>query len=150
MACLQMILGARGDDPVPSLDELGEGATRHGGYREGAERLPGPLIYAGFVAFTAAELGLPARVVAPLSLEELIAAVAGDEVVLASVSVEIRERGPAPARRGGHLVLVFDADGSRLRLHDPGERGGRGEWLETAEFEPFFAGRGIAVALPRG
>jgi len=150
MACLQMILAARGDDQVPPLEELGERCTRHGGYRAGTGRLPGPLIYAGFVDFVGAELGLAARVAAPLALEELIAAVADDEVVLASVSVEIRERAPAPARRGGHLVLVFDADGSRLRFHDPSERGVRGQWLEAPEFERFFAGRGIAVELPRG
>jgi hypothetical protein len=50
-------------------------------------------------------------------------------------------------RRGGHLVLVFDCDGERLRFHDPA--GERGRWLAAAEFAPFFAGRGIAVRLPR-
>jgi hypothetical protein len=144
MACLQMILAARGD-AVPTLAELGRRATAHGGYEE---RPFGPLIYAGFVAFVAAELDLRARVAAPLSLEELASAAAGDEVVLASVSSEIRDLPAAPARRGGHLVLVFDADAERLCFHDPA--GSAGVWLETAAFEPFFAGRGIAVALPRG
>lgn len=144
MACLQMILAAR-REPVPPLPELGRRCMRHGGY---ADQPFGPLIYAGFVAFLAAELGIEARVAAPLGLEELCEAVAGDEVVLASVSSEIRES-PAPAtRRGGHLVLVFDSDGERLRFHDPAGECGR--WLAMADFEPFFAGRGIAVRLPRG
>jgi len=150
MACLQMILGARGEE-VPPLVELGRRCMRYGGYerRPRRSRGYGPLVYAGFVEFVTAELALEARVAAPLALDELARAVAGDEVVLASVSSEIRERAPEPARRGGHLVLVFDADGDgeRLCFHDPsGERAG---WIETAEFERFFAGRGIAVALPR-
>lgn len=143
MACLQMIIAARGE-PVPPLPELGRRCMRHGGY---ADQPFGPLIYAGFVAFVAAELDIEARVAAPLELAELCAAVAGDEVVLASVSSEIRDLPAAPTRRGGHLVLVFDCDGDCLRFHDPA--GERGRWLALADFEPFFAGRGIAVRLPR-
>jgi hypothetical protein len=153
MACLQMILAARGD-PVPPLVELGRRCTRHGGYEERPARGYGPLIYAGFVAFVGAELGLRARVAAPLPLDELVDAVRGDEVVLASVSVEIRDLAPAPARRGGHLVLVVDADErGRLCFHDPsGHRPERASavWVGEDEFERFFAGRGIAVTLPRG
>jgi hypothetical protein len=152
MACLQMILAARGD-PVPPLVELGWRCTGHGGYEERPARGYGPLIYAGFVSFVTAELGLDARVAAPLALDELVAAVRGDEVVLASVSVEIRELAPSPARRGGHLVLVYDVDDDgRLRFHDPsGDRPqtAQGVWLAAAEFERFFSGRGIAVTLPR-
>ena len=110
----------------------------------------GPLIYAGFVAYAAAEHGLRARVAAPLTIDGLIEAVSGDEVVLASVSAEIRDLPPAPARRGGHLVLVVDAGADRrtLAFNDPaGERGT--VWLERADFERYFAERGIAVALPR-
>ncbi len=150
MACLQMILGARGDD-VPALAELGRAAQAYGAYAAEPQRVGyGPLIYAGFVEFVAAEHGLAARVVAPLTVDRLIASVSGDEVVLASVSAEIRDLPTGPARRGGHLVLVFDAsaDGGRLRFLDPaGEPGG--VWLERAVFERYFAGRGIAVALAR-
>ena len=111
MACLQMILAARGD-AVPPLVELGQRCTRHGGYaRAGPASGYGPLIYAGFVAFVGAELGLRARVAAPLELERAARGGRGDEVVLASVSVEIRAlRAARPTRRGGHLVLVIDAD----------------------------------------
>jgi len=148
MACLQMILAARGER-APGIEELGERCTRHGGYRGGAHELPGPLIYAGFVAFASAELGLRARVAAPLALDELLGMAAGEEVVLASVSAEICSLAPAPERRGGHLVLVYDADprAGSLRFHDPA--GGAGVRLAAAEFERFFAGRGIAVTLAR-
>ena len=154
MACLQMILAARGED-VPPIAVLGRDCIRYGGYEERPARGYGPLHYAGFVDFVAAELGLAARVAAPLALDALTDAVAGDEVVLASVSVEIRDRAAAPTRRGGHLVLVIDADdsGRRLRFHDPSgdhERNARGVWLDISEFERFYAQRGIAVTLPRG
>jgi hypothetical protein len=153
MACLQMILEARGE-PVPPLAELGRRAVEYGGYEARPPRGFGPLIYAGFVEFVAAEFGLAARVAAPLPLAELLRAVAADEVVLASVGVEIRTLAPEPARRGGHLVLVIDcsADGSRVCFHDPsGDRpqSARAVWLERETFARFYAERGIAVTLPR-
>jgi len=154
MACLQMILDARGEGPVPPLAELGRRAIAYGAYEARPARGFGPLIYAGFVEFVAAEFDLRARVAAPLGLAELIATVAADEVVLASVSNEIRALPWRPVRRGGHLVLVFEAsaDGRRLRFHDPagdGPHNTGGVWLERDAFERFYAGRGVAVTLPR-
>jgi hypothetical protein len=154
MACLQMILAARGGE-VPPLAELGRRAIRHGAYEAEPARGFGPLIYAGFVDFVAAEFELDARVAAPLALDELAAAVAGDEVVLASVSAEIRSLTQAPARRGGHLVLVIErsVDGSAICFHDPaGDAPGssRAVWLGLYAFARFYAGRGVAVRLPRG
>jgi len=142
MACLQMILAARGE-PEPGIPELGLRCMRYGGY-EGSF---GPLIYAGFVEFVGAELGLEARVAAPLALGELLDAVRGDEVVLASVASEIRTPAATPARRGGHLVLVIDAVDDALCFHDPA--GDAGVWLSDEVFERFYAGRGIGVTLAR-
>ncbi|HXR14508.1 MAG TPA: hypothetical protein VN740_07585 [Solirubrobacteraceae bacterium] len=154
MACLQMILAARGDAAVPPLAELGRRAIGHGAYEAEPPRGFGPLIYAGFVGFVAAEFGLRARVAAPLELGALAEAVAGEEVVLASVSAEIRALAAAPARRGGHLVLVIErsSDGRRICFHDPAgdsPRRARGVWLALEEFERFYAHRGVAVTLPR-
>ena len=97
MACLQMILAARGDS-VPPLVNLARDCTRYGGYDE-HPRGYGPLIYAGFVDYVTAELGLSARVAAPLPLRGLLDAVRGEEVVLASVSSEIRTLAPRPGPR---------------------------------------------------
>lgn len=154
MACLQMILAARGEE-VPPLAQLGRRAIGYGAYEAEPPLGFGPLIYAGFVDFVGAELGLRARVAAPLGLSELAEAVAGEEVVLASVSAEIRKLARAPARRGGHLVLVVErsGDGEGICFHDPAGNdpdNTRGVWLGLEEFERFFAGRGVAVALPRG
>jgi len=153
MACLQMILGARGE-PVPPLAELGRRAIAYGAYEAAPARGFGPLIYAGFVDFVAAEFNLRARAAAPLTLAELLAAVRGDEVVLASVSVEIRALPDQPRRRGGHLVLVIDVspDGRRVCFHDPaGDRphSSRRVWLERELFGRYYADRGVAVELPR-
>ena len=151
MACLQMILAARGDS-VPPLVNLARDCTRYGGYEEHPRGGYGPLIYAGFVEYVTAELGLSARVAAPLPLPGLLDTVRGEEVVLASVSSEIRTLAPAPARRGGHLVLVVDAGDDRVCFHDPAGHhaaAARAVWLETEVFERFYAARGIAVTLAR-
>ena len=153
MACLQMILAARGE-VVPPLAELGRRAIGYGAYEARPARGFGPLIYAGFVDFVGAEFGLQARVAAPLELDDLLSAVAADEVVLASVGADIRALPAQPARRGGHLVLVVDvsADRSRLCFHDPAgdpPARARGVWLERDVFARFYAGRGIAVTLAR-
>ena len=121
MACLQMILAARGEPQIAPIAELGRRAISYGAYEAEPAAGFGPLIYAGFVTFADAEFGLRARVAAPLSLEELAAAVAGDEVVIASVSAPA---GDTPATS-------------------------EGVWLDRADFERFYAGRGIAVQLPR-
>src|SRR4051795_3999338 len=89
MACLQMVLAAHGQ-PVPGLAELRRRCERHGGYRADGRK---GLHYAGFVRFLDSELGLSARVAAPLPLADLLDAAAGDEVVLASVHKTIRGPG---------------------------------------------------------
>ena len=152
MACLQMILAARGESQIAPIAELGRRAIPFGAYEAEPPAGFGPLIYAGFVAFADAQFGLRARVAAPLSLDELAAAASGDEVVIASVSAEIRALAPDPARRGGHLVLVHDFADGRVRFHDPAgdtPASSAGVWLDLAEFARFYAGRGIAVELPR-
>lgn len=148
MACLQMVLAAHGR-PVAGLAELWRRCERYGGYRPDGR---GGLIYAGLVAFAQAELGLRARVAAPLSLADLLAAVRGDEVVIASAHKSIRRAGPSGGR-GGHLVLVIDADDERLYFHNPsGDTPAtrRGVWMDASRFASFYAERAIAVELPRG
>lgn len=147
MACLQMVLAAHGR-AVPGLTELWRRCETYGGYRPDGR---GGLIYAGLVAFADAELGIRARVAAPLPLGELIATVAGDEVVIASVHKYIRRADP-PVARGGHLVLVTDAVDGRVCFHNPsGDTPAtrRNVWMDAERFGGFYAERGIAIELPR-
>jgi hypothetical protein len=153
MACLQMLLGALGR-PSAGLVELGRDCERYGGYRTREDGGLDGLYYAGFAAFVMSELGLDARVAAPLRLADLVQAVAGDHVVLASVNKAIRTPAEPPPGRGGHLVLVIDADPALRRLcfhnpsgHHPSTQ--RNVWLDTERFQPFYASRGIAVRLAR-
>ena len=147
MACLQMVLAAHGR-PVPGLAELWVRCAGYGGYRPDGRK---GLHYAGLKAFADAELGIPVRVAAPMPVEELLATVRGDEVAFASVHREIRAPGPPPGR-GGHLVLAIDADGERICFHNPSGTSAetqRAVWMEAERFAGFYAGRGIAVGLPR-
>lgn len=153
MACLQMLVAASGR-PVPGLVELGRDCQRLGGYRERDDgRLDG-LFYAEFVTYIGLVHGLVGRVAAPLSVPELLAAVSGDEVVMASVHHSIRTPEADPVERGGHLVLVIDADltSERVRFHNPSGHTTatqRDVVLAAQSFERFYAGRGIAVTVPR-
>jgi hypothetical protein len=154
MACLQMLLAASGRT-VPGLVDLGRDCERHGGYRERDDGGLDGLFYAEFVAYIGLRHGLAARVAAPLSVPELLAATAGDEVVLASVHHRIRTPETIPPERGGHLVLVIDAylDTEQVRFHNPSGHTAatqRDVVLGAHTFERFYAGRGIAVTLQRG
>ena len=147
MACTQMLLAAHGR-PVPPLGELWERCAAFGGYRPDGRR---GLHYEPWVRWAAAELGLQARVAAPLPLEALVDAVSGDEVVIASVHRLIRDPEPAVAR-GGHLVLVVDAADGRLCFHNPSgstPETQRSVWMDAERFGTFYAERGIVVELPR-
>jgi hypothetical protein len=153
MACLQMLLSALGRR-VPSLVELGRECERYGGYRRRQDGGLDGLVYAGFVEFVTVEHGLTARVAAPLRMSELVDAAADDEVVLASVHYGIRTPEAEPPSRGGHLVLVVDADPAAgwVRFHNPSGDSvatQRHVLLGAGEFERFYAGRGIAVKVPR-
>jgi hypothetical protein len=147
MACLQMVLAAHGK-PVPPLVELWRRCAVYGGYRPDGRK---GLHYAGLKAFADAELGIETRVAAPLALQELQDVVRGDEVAFASVHRDVRTPGPAPGR-GGHLVLVIDSRDGELCFHNPSGHTPETRafvWMDAERFGSFFAGRGIAVKLPR-
>jgi hypothetical protein len=149
MACLQMVLGAVGA-PVPPLVELGERCMRYGGYRWRADGHFEGLLYAPFVEFCRRELGLSATVAAPLTTPELTGWVRRGHAVLASVHKGIRQPELPPPSRGGHLVLVFAELAGALCFHNPSGHTTESQaavWMSQDDFEPFFAGRGVVVAL---
>jgi hypothetical protein len=120
--------------------------------RRGAEFADGVegLFYAGFVAFVRSEFGLSARVAAALPVSDVAAAAAGNEVVLASVHHSIRWPDRPVFSRGGHLVLVLDADQTHMYFNNPSGHTPctqQGIGMEHDCFSRFYSQRGIVVEV---
>jgi len=147
MACLKMILATRGEI-VPTID-LARRCTRYGGYvvNEGSIR---GLIYAPFVTFVKAEFGLEAQVMTNVATSDIPAILARSRFFIASVSSSIRWPEREPPSKGGHLVLVTAASDEGFRFHNPSGHTSATQAnavLSPADFDRFFANRGIAVTI---
>ncbi|WP_257002303.1 C39 family peptidase [Streptomyces sp. WZ.A104] len=146
MTCLRMALGAES----PSLFELRNGALKYGACTEDVDGVIRGLVYAPFAEYVGEVYGCEATVHRHLDVDGIPALLDAGRTVLASVHYGIRhpER-PAPGR-GGHLVLVTarTADGTGVHFHNPSgtDAGTRAAVLPLAEFERFFAGRGVSLA----
>jgi hypothetical protein len=147
VACLRSLLAARGIDVPPSVP-LAKELLAAGAYRRRDDGGLDGLIYAPFVAWLAAEHGIKGEVAAPLTLEDLTAAVEAGARVLASVSPRIRDATGPIASPGGHLVLVHGVTAAGVVLHNPS-----GDTPATQQnavvgldrFGQSFAGRGVIV-----
>lgn len=143
LTCYRMTLGPS----APSLFELRDGALKYGAYTEVDGVIKG-LIYAPFAEYARAAHGVDAEVHRHLTVEEIAELLDEGRQVIASVHFEIRRpHRPAPGR-GGHLVLLTrrTTDGL-LHFHNPSgiDARTRSAELSPAEFEPFFAGRGVSL-----
>ncbi|MER5972328.1 C39 family peptidase [Streptomyces sp. NPDC002055] len=148
MACLRMVLLHR-DGQAPSLFQLLAGARPYGAYTTaGGGEIKG-LIYAPFTQYADECHGLPATVHRELPLDSLVDLLERGQMVMASVSKEIRRPDHTPPRRGGHLVLAIGhQDGSILYNNPSGHtEQTRRARLPVAEFGRFFGARGIALDL---
>jgi hypothetical protein len=149
MACLKMILAARGEThPILSLARA---CTAYGGYvvNETDGSIKG-LIYAPFVTFVRERFGLSADVKTEVAAQTIPDILAKYSFFIASVSSAIRWPEREPAAKGGHLVLVTAANEKSVRFHNPSghDRASQANVILPPEtFERFFANRGIAVAV---
>jgi hypothetical protein len=149
MACLKMILAARGEShPILSLARA---CTAYGGYvvNEADLSIKG-LIYAPFVAFVRERFGLSAAVRTEVPAAAIPEILAAHRFFIASVSSSIRWPEREPPGKGGHLVLVTAADRQNIRFHNPSghDRASQADvTLPLAAFDRFFANRGIAVGF---
>lgn len=149
MACLKMILASRG--AVHPIMELARAATDYGGYvvsTDGAS-IKG-LIYAPFVRMVGERFGLKAEVVTGIDVGALPALLGRFPFFMASVHHDIRWPDRAPPSKGGHLVLVTAATPDAIRFHNPSghQRDTQADVvLPLADFDRFFANRGIAVGF---
>lgn len=147
MACLKSIL-AEWHQLQPTMMILCEEVLSAGGYRFRPDGGLDGLTYQPFVEYLKRRWGIAASVLAPLSLPELRRHVAGGDVVLASVSPQIRRPNIAPQRRGGHLVLVHDLDPDGVIFNNPSgdlPSNQQNAYASDGDFGRFFAGRGVLV-----
>jgi hypothetical protein len=146
MACLKMVLAAGGGPVYPTL-ELARRSLPYGAYVEEPEGGIKGLIYAPFVRYVAEVFGLEAQVRVDLPAFGLPALMAQADYFMASVHPWIRWPEKQPPGKGGHLVLVTRATPDAVTFHNPsGEPGTQANVeLPLAEFDRFFAGRGVAI-----
>lgn len=149
MACLKMILAARGE--IHRTVDLARGCTAFGGYVVNeADRSIKGLIYAPFVSFAAETFGLKAETITALPATDIPGMLEKNTFFIASVNSLIRWPDRDPPSKGGHLVLVTAASADSIRFHNPSghdENSQADVTLPIATFDRFFANRGIAITL---
>jgi hypothetical protein len=147
MACLKMILAARTGEALPIVP-LALQCKEYGGYVVQPEGGIKGLIYAPFVQFVKDRFALNAKVVTGISSSDIPDILAQAEFFIASVHHFIRWPEREPPSKGGHLVLVTSATPETIRFHNPSGHDAAAREnaeLPLADFERFFAGRGIAI-----
>ena len=145
VACLRMALAARGIVPPRAFD-LARELTARGGYVVQPDGAIRGLIYAPAAAWLRDAHGIAAEVRVDVPAEEVAAMVGAGGTFIASVHPWLRWPAREPPSRGGHLVLVFGADGGALRFHNPSGDAPETQAnaaLPVAGFARFYAGRGI-------
>jgi hypothetical protein len=145
VACLRMALAARGINPPPAR-HLARVLTRYGAYVEKEDGYIRGLIYAPAITWLAETHAMPAEIILDRAAEDIPPLLANGGLFIASVHPAIRRpTEPAPGK-GGHLVLVFGAEGDALRLHNPSGHDAASQAdarVPMPDFARFFAGRGI-------
>ncbi|MDW6021996.1 C39 family peptidase [Mesorhizobium sp. BAC0120] len=150
MACLKMILAARGEcHPILSLARV---CTDYGGYvvNQADASIKG-LIYDPFVTFVRERFGLLAETRTSVATTEIPGILTERQFFIASVNSGIRWPHREPPSKGGHLVLVTAASPDTIRFHNPSGHDQCSQanvTLPLDTFDLFFANRGIALSWP--
>ena len=144
-----MALGYYGR-PVPSQMDIVRGCLEYEAFVPDADGGIVGLIYKGFVRYVTSHHGIAAESRPRMTLEELRRELHAGNLVMASVHKEIRQPDVAPARQGGHLVLVIGEDGQGIHFRNPSGHTPqtRQACLEPATFELFYASRGVVLSMP--
>lgn len=147
LACLRSVLGAwRPELGFVPMARLIDGAVRAGALVRRDDTVDG-LYYRPFLAWIADEFGIDGEVIERTPTAEFLPLVRDGQVVMASVSPEIRWPDRANARRGGHLVLVHGRDGDRFVFHNPSGIGptAADATADVEMFARFHAERGMVL-----
>ncbi|MFU2318111.1 hypothetical protein [Rahnella sp. PCH160] len=146
MCCLKMVLAAVSGTVVPIL-KLTQRSLAYGAYIREGKNIKG-LIYAPFVDYVSQELGLAAQVKVDISAQDIGSQLDLHRFFIASVHPSIRIPESVPPGKGGHLVLVTQADAGFVTFHNPSGHDittQQDVTLSVETFARFFAGRGIAL-----
>ncbi|NGO67218.1 hypothetical protein [Streptomyces boncukensis] len=147
LACLQSLLRGWTDVRLP-MRELLALALNWGCYVVDPPGRVRGLLYRPFMAWVGSQFGFTCQLVEYTPLHISAREVRPGQVMIASVSPEIRDPRIHEPRRGGHLVLIHATHGGRVRFHDPSGYSHNAESasLPIRVFERFHAGRGILVS----
>lgn len=156
VACVQSLLQSAGRD-VPPKAQIIDALVAVGAYKVQQYSIVG-LIYDPCVEWLRSRWDIAGATYPRLTVNDLYDHVAGGSLAIASVSKEILWPDSRPARRGGHLVLIFGAKSGYFIFHNPsglaredaenGVESARGATLSVSQFECFFAER--AMIFPCG
>jgi len=148
MACLKMILAHKTNKVIP-LVTLGKQCLKYDGYKLPLENHPG-LYYKPFVRFIKEEYNLDSKATSALTLSDIKNTISSGGYVIASVTPEIRFPEKDPARKGGHLVLLFGYDDSKqvIYLNNPSgfKHSQEKVVISYSQFEKFFDNKGIMIS----
>lgn len=146
LACLQSLLHGWTDVRLP-MGELLALALDWGCYVvEPSGKVQG-LIYRPFMAWVSAQFGFDCELIERTPIHVSAQEVRPGQVMIASVSPEIRDLDTHEPQRGGHLVLIYAVEEGRVRFHNPSgySHNSDSASLPMHAFERFHANRGIVV-----
>lgn len=147
LACLQSLLHGWTDVRL-SMGELLAQALDWGCYVvEPPDKVHG-LIYRPFMAWVSAQFGFHCRLIERTPIQLSARQVQPGQILIASVSPEVRDPDTPEPRQGGHLVLVHAVQGDVVRFHNPSgySHNSASASLPMHTFERFHADRGILVS----
>lgn len=150
IACLKMILATFRQQTYPSF-ELMRLALKAGAYIETQDDIKG-LIYAPFLRMIKDTFQIEGEIFSDVEAHELPDILSHANYLMVSVHPSIRSPHQIPPSRGGHLVLITQANiDTGVVFHNPsgdtpGSQANATVSLDT--FRRFFAGRGMAIRTP--
>ncbi|MBQ1162643.1 hypothetical protein KBZ21_31995 [Streptomyces sp. A73] len=147
LACLQSLLHGWTDIRLP-MRELLALALDWGCYVvEPPGKVQG-LLYRPFMAWVSSQFGFTCQLIEYTPIQVSTRELRPGQVMIASVSPEIRDPSTYEPRRGGHLVLIQAAHDGMVRFHNPSgySHNADSASLPMRVFERFHANRGILVS----